>query len=100
MEEGIREVIVVGGGIGGSAAALRAAQYHLPTVWIRGSKATAKASRGQYVYNVDNMIGVHGDLLKPDLLKALKGDEHQAAREVIQNTHFHVGTRRIIENGR
>ncbi len=53
------DAIVVGGGIGGSAAALRAAQHGLSVAWIRGDEGTAGASRARYVYNVDNMIGVH-----------------------------------------
>jgi thioredoxin reductase (NADPH) len=92
------QVIVVGGGIGGSAAALRAAQYHLRTAWIRGSRATAKASRGQYVYNVDNMIGLHDGMVRQKVLELLAGDEHKAARDLVEQTHFHLGTPEIIGN--
>ena len=35
------DLIVVGGGVAGSAAALRAAQYHLRVAWIRGDRFTA-----------------------------------------------------------
>jgi succinate dehydrogenase/fumarate reductase flavoprotein subunit len=47
------QLIVVGGGIGGSAAVLRAAQHGLTVAWIRGDTATARASRACYVFNVD-----------------------------------------------
>ncbi len=39
------QVIVVGGGIGGSAAALRAAQYHLRTAWVLGELSKNSSSR-------------------------------------------------------
>lgn len=42
------ELIVVGGGIGGAAATLRAAQYHLRTAWILGDRDTHRASRAAY----------------------------------------------------
>ena len=38
------QALVVGGGIGGSAAALRAAQHGLEVAWVRGDAATAKAA--------------------------------------------------------
>ena len=91
------ELIVIGGGIAGSAAALRAAQYHLPTVWVRGSKATHKASRGAYVYNIDNMIGVHPDIVRKKVVEALAKDFPEAA-ERIAGTHFHISTQDVIDN--
>ena len=58
----MNELVIVGGGIAGAACALRAAQNHLPAVWVRGDKKTAKRSRSQWVMNIDNMIGVHNDI--------------------------------------
>jgi thioredoxin reductase (NADPH) len=91
------EVAIVGGGVAGAACALRAAQYHLPAVWILGDRATEKGSRGRWVQNIDNMIGVHADIVldklrhewraRPELLAALD-----------ELPHLHVGTRAIIDN--
>ena len=53
------EVAIIGGGIAGAACALRAAQYNLPFAWILGDRSTEKGSRGRWVRNIDNMIGVH-----------------------------------------
>lgn len=98
MSDTIYEVLVVGGGIGGSAAALRSAQYNLSTAWVRGTKKTAKASRGQYVYNIDNMIGVHPDLMLEKVNDALKGPEFEAARAKLAEQDWHIGTLEISEN--
>ena len=70
MENGAYDCIVIGGGIGGAAAAFRAAQYHLKTAWVRGTRKTAKASRGKYVMNIDNMIGIHPGVLLGKMLAA------------------------------
>ncbi|MDF1562575.1 MAG: FAD-dependent oxidoreductase [Deltaproteobacteria bacterium] len=79
------ELIIVGGGIAGSAAALRAAQNHLRTIWVLGDKETRRRSRAEYVYNVDNMIGVHPDLVLDQL-------------DLPERPTLHIGTRAIIEN--
>jgi len=92
------QVIVVGGGIGGSAAALRAAQHGLGVAWIRGDAQTARASRGRYVFNVDNMIGVSGGIVQRKVLELLSGPEHAVAREAIARTHFHVGVPEIVDD--
>ncbi len=92
------QVIVVGGGIGGSAAALRAAQHGLTVAWIRGDAGTARASRARYVYNVDNMIGVSGGIVQRKVLELLSGPEHAAAREAIARAHFHIGVPEIVED--
>lgn len=92
------QVIVVGGGIGGSAAALRAAQHGLTVAWIRGDAGTARASRARYVFNVDNMIGVSGGIVQRKALEQLSGPEHAAAREALARTHFHVGIPEIVED--
>jgi thioredoxin reductase (NADPH) len=91
------QVIVIGGGIGGSAAALRAAQYHLRTAWVLGDRKTAKASRGSYVYNIDNMIGVHEGVLKERMLESLDSSCPEAV-ELLREQHFHIGTQAIIDN--
>ena len=92
------DVIVVGGGIGGSAAALRAAQHGLQVAWIRGDESTAKASRVRYVYNVDNMIGVRDAIVKRKAMELLSGPEHAAARVALESTHFHIGTQDIVDD--
>ncbi len=92
------QVIVVGGGIGGSAAALRAAQHGLAVAWIRGDAGTARASRARYVFNVDNMIGVSGGIVQRKALQLLSRPEHAAAREALARTHFHVGIPEIVED--
>jgi thioredoxin reductase (NADPH) len=92
------DVIVVGGGIGGSAAALRAAQHGLAVAWIRGDESTARASRARYVYNVDNMIGVHDAIVKRKVLELLSGPEHSAARAALEPAHFHIGTQDIVDD--
>ncbi len=95
---GTHDVIVVGGGIGGSAAALRAAQHGLAVAWILGDGQTAKASRAKYVYNVDNMIGVHPGIVKSKVLELLSAPDHAAARALLERTHFHIGTQDIVDN--
>jgi thioredoxin reductase (NADPH) len=98
MPDDVFQVAVVGGGIGGSAAALRAAQNMVRTVWIRGDRATARASRVKYVYNVDNMIGIHPGVMRQKFLDLLDGDEHAAARAVLEKAHLHLGTQNIADN--
>ena len=92
------DVLIVGGGIAGSAATLRAAQYTLSVAWIRGDKKTAKASRAKYVYNIDNMIGIHPDIMRRKFLALLDDEEHQAVRELLGATHVHIGTQDLIQN--
>src|SRR4051812_8680995 len=98
MADEVFSLAVVGGGIGGSAAVLRAAQNNLKTVWIRGDRATSKASRVKYVYNIDNMIGIHPGVVRAKLLEALRGEEHAAARALIEKEHLHIGTQDIVDN--
>lgn len=93
------DVIVVGGGIAGSAAALRAAQYLHRTLWIRGSKLDAKRSRAQWVYNIDNMIGVHDGIVRKKVRKLLRGEELAEAREKLDSApHLPISTRDIVDN--
>ena len=108
------DLILVGGGIAGSAAALRAAQYgHLKTLWIRGDKATAKRSRAQWVHNIDNMIGLHDGIVRKKLLRRLRGADYAAARELIESAparhdrdtrdrrqHGRTRGRRLLGHGR
>ena len=91
------QVIVVGGGIAGSAAALRAAQYGLRTAWILGDRKTAKGSRGHYVHNIDNMIGVHEGVLKDQMLAIVDPISSEAAAS-LRAKHLHIGTQAIIDN--
>jgi thioredoxin reductase (NADPH) len=93
------QTIIVGGGIAGSAAALRAAQYQHRTLWIRGTKLDAKRSRAQWVYNIDNMIGVHDGIVRKKVRRLLRGDEHAAARALLDQTGtLPISTRDIVDN--
>ncbi|MFT4710099.1 MAG: thioredoxin reductase (NADPH) [Planctomycetota bacterium] len=94
------DLIIVGGGIAGSAAALRAAQYQLKALWIRGNRVDANRSRGQWVVDVDNMIGTHDGIIRKKVGKLFKrGDEFEAAREKLAETpHMPISTRDIIGN--
>ncbi len=94
----ILDVVIIGGGIGGSAAALRAAQVGLQVTWIRGDAQTARASRAKYVLNVDNMIGVHHGIARRKVLDLLAGPEHAAARTLLQERHFHIGAQDIVDD--
>ena len=98
VEDKVFDVIVVGGGVAGAASALRAGQYHLDTLWLRGDRETAKRSRAEYVYNIDNMIGLHPDLVRDKVLGLLDGDEFEAAREKIGAAHLAVSTKDIVRN--
>jgi len=98
MANDVFPLAVVGGGIGGGAAVLRAAQNMMRTVWIRGDRATARASRVKYVYNIDNMIGIHPDIVRRKILLELEGEEHAAARAVVEKAHLHIGTQDIVDN--
>jgi len=91
-------VIIIGGGIGGSAAALRAAQNGLNTIWILGTRSTKKRSRSQWVNNIDNMIGFHEDVIKNQAIKILERKGHADAAELLKQTHFHINNRQIIAN--
>ncbi|MFQ6614152.1 MAG: FAD-dependent oxidoreductase [Fidelibacterota bacterium] len=91
-------VIIIGGGIGGSAAALRAAQNGLNTVWILGTKTTKKRSRSQWVANIDNMIGFHEDVVKNQAIKTLERRGFSEAATLLKHTHYHINNRQIIAN--
>ncbi len=92
------DVIIIGGGIAGSAAALRAVQYNLQTIWIRGDAKTRKRSRGQWVANIDNMIGIHDGIVRKKIAKSLKGDALAEARALVEGGHAHIGSRDIIDD--
>lgn len=94
------DLIIVGGGIAGSAAALRASQNGMRALWIRGTRIDAKRSRGHWVVNIDNMIGVHEGIIRPKLERLfLRSAELAPARELLANTPpLHISTRDIIMN--
>lgn len=96
MSDTLYDVAVVGGGIGGSAAALRAAQHNLRAAWLLGDASTAKASRAKYVYNVDNMVGVHPSIVQKKLSALLSAPEHTAARKLVEEAHLHLGTQDMV----
>lgn len=94
----VYEVIIVGGGIGGSAAALRAAQNNLNTLWLLGDRRTRKRSRSQWVYNLDNIVGFHEDVIKDQVLKTLRRRGAAEAAKLIEQEHYHIHNRGIIKN--
>src|SRR3954464_12494629 len=98
MADDVFPLAVIGGGIGGGAAVLRAAQNLLKAVWIRGDRATAKASRVKYVYNIDNMIGIHPAIVRGKLLDLLRGEEPSPAGGGVENAPLHIGTQDIVDN--
>ncbi|NQV38061.1 MAG: NAD(P)/FAD-dependent oxidoreductase [Candidatus Marinimicrobia bacterium] len=91
-------IAIIGGGIAGSASALRAAQNGLDTIWFLGSKQTRKRSRSQWVANVDNMIGLHDGIVKDQVTKVLKKNKLGEAAEIVEKSHFDINNRLIIKN--
>jgi len=94
------DIIVVGGGMGGSAAALRAVQYNLNTCWFYGDKKTSKASRSRWIYNIDNMIGFHEGVVKDEILKLLSKPEDEEVIRKIEAAHIHFSGKAILKNTR
>jgi thioredoxin reductase (NADPH) len=91
--------MVVGGGIAGAAVALRAVQYNLRTLWLLGDSSTLKASRGAYVRNIDNMLGVHPGIVRDKVIHVLKPDHPEAARRVA-DAHMHISTIDLVNNAK
>ncbi|MCH7618631.1 MAG: NAD(P)/FAD-dependent oxidoreductase [Candidatus Marinimicrobia bacterium] len=94
------DIIIVGGGMGGSAATLRAVQYNLKACWFYGSKSTSKSSRSKWIYNIDNMIGFHEGVVKDELLKMYKAPEDEAFRQKLNESHVHISGKAILDNTR
>jgi thioredoxin reductase (NADPH) len=92
------DCIVIGGGIGGSAAALRAAQNGMEALWLLGSRQTRLRSRSQWVLNLDNIIGFHEDVIKQQVIKSLQKAGYTEAAELISREHYHINNRGIINN--
>ncbi|MFQ6612593.1 MAG: FAD-dependent oxidoreductase [Fidelibacterota bacterium] len=92
------DVIIVGGGIGGSAAALRAAQNNMTALWVLGDKQSRKRSRSQWVKNLDNIVGFHENVVKAQVVKTLLKYKQTQAAELIEKEHFHINNRAIIRN--
>ena len=95
---GLFECAVIGGGIGGSAAALRAAQNGMRTLWLLGSNTTRKRSRSQWVRHLDNIIGFNEDIIKHQVLKSLAKAGQTEAVKIVTREHYHINNRRIIQN--
>lgn len=93
------QLVVIGGGVGGAAAALRAAQYDLRTIWILGDRATHRASRAAYVMNIDNMIGIHPAIVQGKAAEILRAEAPDAASR-IEDAHMHISTQDLIDNAR
>ncbi|MCP4793217.1 MAG: FAD-binding protein, partial [Actinomycetia bacterium] len=94
------DLIIVGGGIAGSAAALRAAQNGMSALWIRGTRADHKRSRGHWVVNIDNMVGVHEGIVRGKVERLFaRGPEHATARDLLAaQGPFTISTRDLIAN--
>jgi thioredoxin reductase (NADPH) len=92
------DVIVIGGGVGGAAAALRAAQYSLRVAWIRGDRETARRSRGRWVADVDNMIGLHDGIVRGSILRQLRKPQFAEARAVIESKRTPISVKAITDN--
>jgi len=99
--EGMKlDLIIVGGGIAGCAAALRASQNGMRALWIRGTRIDAKRSRGHWVVNIDNMVGVHEGIVRPKLERLLgRGEQLASARDLLASAPpITISTRDIIMN--
>ena len=92
------DVLIIGGGIGGSASALRAAQNNMSVLWLTGDKNTRRRSRSQWVVNIDNMVGLHEDIIKGQIEKTLENAGEDRARQLIQDQHYTINNRQIIQN--
>ncbi len=92
------DLIIIGGGIAGSAAALRSAQNGQKAVWFLGSKHTRIRSRSQWVLNLDNIIGFHEDIIKSQILKTLVKAKENKAAELVGAEHYLINNRMIIQN--
>ena len=92
------DVIIIGGGIGGSASALRTAQNGLNALWILGSKKNRKRSRSQWVMNLDNIVGFHEDIIKNQIIKTLKRNKQDDAIPFVEKEHYHINNRMLIQN--
>ena len=92
------DLVVIGGGIGGSAAAFRAAQNGMSVAWIMGDQTTRVRSRSQWVYNLDNIIGYHEGVVKDQILKTLKRAKEMSAYELVKQQEYRVNNKGIIAN--
>ena len=92
------DTVIIGGGIGGSASALRAAQNGLKGLWVLGSKKTRKQSRSQWVMNLDNIVGFHEDIIKEQVIKTLKKHKQDEAVSILENEHYQINNRMLIKN--
>ena len=94
----IYDAAIIGGGIGGCAAALRAVQNNMTVLLFTGSKESRKRSRSQWVYNIDNMIGFHEGVIKDQVVNDLRRGGHDAAADLVAGEHYHINNRDIIAN--
>ncbi len=92
------DIVIIGGGIGGSASALRAAQNGMKALWLLGSKKTRKQSRSQWVMNLDNIVGFHEDIIKNQAIKTLQKYKQEEAVSLLQQEHYHINNRMLIKN--
>ena len=91
------EVAVIGGGVAGAASALRAGQYNIPCAWIMGNKDSARRSRGRWVHNIDNMIGVHPGIVLDKLAKRWRKDE-KLLEALDDLAPMAIGTQDLVDN--
>ena len=92
------DIIIIGGGIGGCAAALRSAQDGMELLLITGSKASRKRSRSAWVHNIDNMIGLNDGVITDQVRTSLGKAGFTAAAAHLAGEHYHFNNRRIIDN--
>ncbi|MFQ6677823.1 MAG: NAD(P)/FAD-dependent oxidoreductase [Fidelibacterota bacterium] len=92
------DIVIIGGGIGGAASALRAAQNGMNALWLLGSKKTRKQSRSQWVMNLDNIVGFHEDIIKNQAIKTLQKHKQTEAVSLLQKEHYYINNRMLIQN--
>ncbi len=92
------DIIIIGGGIGGCAAALRGAQNGMRLLLITGSRASHRRSRSQWVHNIDNMIGLNDGVITDQVRTSLEKAGFGPAAAHIAGEHYHFNNRRIIDN--
>ncbi len=92
------DVMIIGGGIAGSAAALRAAQNGMSVLWFLGTATDAIRSRGQWVADIDNVSGFNEGIIKKQILRTLRRNKETSAMELIENSHYVYSSRSIIDN--
>jgi thioredoxin reductase (NADPH) len=98
MLEQEKPIVIIGGGVAGAAAALRAAQYDIKVLWFLGSPKSVKRSRMQWVKNIDNMIGVHPWITQKLIGRKFAKELPKETIEQIETVKLDISTREIVQN--